>query len=209
MGGTGSGWKKGVPQPHNRHFTEEMMTRLKVLWAEGPHNTASVCADMLRTEYRDYPGSITRSSVLGVIKRARDKDSPYYGWFAERQKLRTGKAVRHRNKGRPRQTTRAGRYGAAITHRTTPKRSLAESFNTVRGKFGAAPVVSEERAAELAVQGRKLVDRMFVPLEGSRPKTLFERGPNDCEWPVEVNGQTMYCSCPKVTLRYCKDHAGR
>jgi hypothetical protein len=190
------------------------MVRLKTLWADDD-NTAEVCAHTLRQEYRDYPNSLTRSSILGAIKRAREETSPYYGWFAVRQKIGYARP-RHakpptpefRNSARPRVTTRQGRSNQVIEK---AKRSIDEVFNQRRGRISGQPVITDMRKANtIAKEGQKFIARIVKPLPDSTPKSLIDRGIDDCEWPVEVEGRTMYCSCPKVKgLRYCSAHAVR
>jgi hypothetical protein len=71
-------------QHPNSVFTEEMFVTLHELW-DNQKKTAMECGAQLRKRYMGYPGSLTRSAVLGLLKRAREL--PQYkklGWYEDR-----------------------------------------------------------------------------------------------------------------------------
>lgn len=65
------------------------------------------------------------------------------------------------------------------------------------------PALKRARA-EIREARRLAKSRAWLPLPGTSPVTLVERGLHQCAWPV---GETLFCGEPKVRLRpYCGVH---
>lgn len=195
------------------NMPEFMLRRMRELWDERvggvPRYSGTAIADALKREFPLYPGSLTRSSVLAVAARCRLR-SEYKTWFPPRDK-RAGVHFKSKPPAVPKPKRNTNPLGAKITAvGSKPQRKPSNEVNHKRGRFTSTYVpVDEEVNAKIVDAGQKFASKQFVPLDDSKPVTLMERGVNQCEWPVEVEGRTLYCGCPKVTLRYCEVHARR
>lgn len=178
-----------------RTLTVEMLTHLHVLW-DKEHLTASQCVPRMLAQYPLYPGSLSRSALLGAMNRARPHKA-YEGWFALRLQRR-GPPLGYRP-GVPR--NRRPGFGASPTRKNPFARVTAK-----KGKWTGQAVRASEEALLASKRRMEQAEVAFVaPPKDTPPVSFMDLTEKQCKWPVDGG----HCGAERIEGKkpYCEKHA--
>lgn len=212
--------------PHSSAVaTEALFKRLHEFW-DIEKMTGSACGSYLRKAFPRYPGSLTRSAVMGLL--ARGRRIPEYqklGWFEDRtpqggtKPAAWGGDPKRKNVGPAREPLWEQRRNGTSAP-LVPKKPRGYVFNPVgpiADKFAGKkqsrerkgdksfnqrysplgnPVPAPKQKIEEAKTRLSTMDAAFAPT--LKAVTLDGLQSNHCRWPVDQDGKTLFCGEDRV-----------
>lgn len=134
---------------------------------------------------------VSRNRVVGVIYRAGKRLLAATGvnpYARPDQSFNTRNGLRYPDGYKPRPPKRERTLRVVTVKPPQIKRVIKEK-----------DVTPGERLPPLV----KLDDRLWLPLPNTSPKALVDLNVNDCRWPVDSQGTTLFCAVEKAEGSSC------
>lgn len=169
-----------MPKGKQSRVTPELTKFVELCWKDPGLSTTDI-GNQLAKKFPEYDGETDRNSISGLVYRLRAKGADL-----------------------PQRTPKGPR-----PHRSTPFRP-GKNLQRVARSPGVDPVRGSVTGMLLSGNGipnepLSTYDGAFQSTPGQKLKSFFELGDDECRWPFERGGVTMYCG-NKGGKPYCAAH---